>query len=87
MTVLLGLQKFIGIIALVVGLALTLAGSKFIPIVIGFLVGSGVFLTCFIIGAVVITGTGPAIGLSVVGLILGGAAGYFSGKFVEDYGV
>jgi hypothetical protein len=44
-------------------------------------------LTCFIIGAVVITGTGPAIGLSVVGLILGGVAGYFSGKFVEDYGV
>ena len=86
-SVILGLMKFIGIIAIVCGLALTFAGSKFIPIVIGFLVGTGIFLTCFVIGAIVITGTGAAIGLSVVGLILGGVAGYFSGKFVEDYGI
>jgi len=86
-SVILGLMKFIGIIAIVCGLALTFAGSKFIPMVIGFLIGTGIFLTCFVIGAIVITGTGAAIGLSVVGLILGGVAGYFSGKFVEDYGI
>ena len=27
------------------------------------------------------------IGLTVIGLILGGLAGYFGGKFIEDYGV
>ena len=82
-----GLQKFIGIIAIICGLALAFAGSKFIPIVIGFLLGTGVFFVSFIIGAVVIKGTGAMIGFTVVGLILGGVAGYFSGKFVEDYGV
>jgi len=39
------------------------------------------------IGAVVIKGAGAAIGLTVLGLILGVVAGYFSHKFVEDYGV
>ena len=72
---------------MVVGLALVFAGSKFIPIVIGFLIGSGVFLACFVIGAIIIKGTGAAIGLSIVGLILGGVAGYYSHRFVEDYGV
>lgn len=72
---------------MVVGLALAFAGSKFIPISIGFLVGSGVFLTCFVIGAIVIKGAGAAIGLSVVGLVLGAFAGYYSHRFVEDYGV
>jgi len=32
-----------------------------------------------------ISGTGAAIGFTVVGLILGGLAGYFGGKFVENY--
>lgn len=72
---------------MVVGLALVFAGSKFIPIVIGFLFGSGVFLACFVVGAIIIKGTGAAIGLSIVGLILGGVAGYYSHRFVEDYGV
>jgi hypothetical protein len=76
-----------GLISIVVGLALAFAGSFFVKVVIGFLIGSGVFLTCFIIGAVVITGVGATIGCSVVGLVLGGVAGYFSGKFVDRYGV
>jgi hypothetical protein len=76
-----------GIISLVVGIILTFAGSKAISIVMGFLVGTAVFLISFVIGAVVITGTGAAIGFAVVGLILGGLAGYYSAKFVEDYGV
>ena len=83
----LGLKKFIGIIAIVVGLALTFAGSKFIPLVLGVLLGSGVFFFCFLIGAVVIKGTGAMIGLTVVGLVLGGAAGYFGFKSIEKYGV
>ena len=82
----LGLKKFIGIISIVVGLALAFAGSKFIPLVLGVLLGSGVFFFCFLIGAVVINGTGAMIGLTVVGLILGGAAGYFGYKVLERYG-
>jgi hypothetical protein len=84
--VILGLKKFIGIISIVVGLALAFAGSKFIPIVLGVLLGSGVFFFCFLIGAVVINGTGAMIGLTVVGLILGGAAGYFGYKILVKYG-
>ena len=87
LSVLLGVQKFIGIIAIVTGLALTFAGSKFVAIVIGFLTGTVVFFLCFLVGAVVIKGTPALIGFAVVGLILGGLAGYYSGKFVEDYGV
>ena len=82
-----GLKKFIGIISIVVGLALAFAGSKFIPLVLGVLLGSGVFFFCFLIGAVVIKGTGAMIGLTVVGLVLGGAAGYFGFKYIEKYGV
>jgi hypothetical protein len=78
--VILGLKKFIGIISIVVGLALRFAGSKFIPIALGVLLVSNVFFFCFLIGAVVIKGTGAMIGLTVVCLILGGAAGYFGYK-------
>lgn len=80
-------MKFIGIIAIVSGLALAFAGSKFIPIAFGFLIAFGIFVAFSILGAVVIKGVGASIGLAIVGLILGGAAGYFAGKFVEDYGV
>ena len=80
-------MKFIGIIAIVCGLTLTFAGSKFIPMVIGFLVGAAIFLTCFVIRAIVITRAEAAISLSLAGIILGGVAGYYSSKFLEDDGI
>jgi len=83
LSILLPAMKFIGIIAIVSGLALTFVGSKFIPIAFGFTIGFAIFSACFVLGAAVIGGMGATIGFAVVGLVLGGAAGYFSGKLFE----